>query len=174
VYAQQPIPKPDNVNRDTTLRLPPLKSDTVTKKINQRGSLDSKVIYSAEDSIITDRDNNIVKMYGKARVKYEDMELDADYIQYDQKNNTLFAKGLINSKTKRYGGRPLFNPLQQTHYFLIIKPEKVNLLVFLQMLKEDIFRPSNLKRMSGVKVILPEVFIAAVTCHILMSTLVFT
>ena len=47
-------------------------------------------------------------MYGKARVKYEDMELDADYIQYDQKNNTLFAKGLINPKTKRYAGRPLF------------------------------------------------------------------
>ena len=108
LYAQQPTPKPDNVNRDTTLRLPPLKSDTVTKKSNRRGGMPSKVIYSAEDSIITDQDNNIVKMYGKARVKYEDMELDADYIQYDQKNNTLFAKGLINPKTKRYAGRPLF------------------------------------------------------------------
>jgi len=47
-------------------------------------------------------------MYGKAKVTYEDMELDADYIEYDQKNNTLFAKGLINPKSKRYTGRPLF------------------------------------------------------------------
>ncbi len=108
VYAQQLIVRPDNAKRDTTLQLPGLKTDTVTKKSTSGGGLESEVIYSAEDSIISDRETNIVKMYGKARVKYQDMELDADYIQYDQKNNTLFAKGLINPKTKRYTGRPLF------------------------------------------------------------------
>ncbi|WP_411274115.1 putative LPS assembly protein LptD, partial [Daejeonella sp.] len=108
LYAQQLTIRPDNAKRDTTLRLPALKSDTVTKKSTGGSALESEVIYSAEDSIISDRETNIVKMYGKARVKYQDMELDADYIQYDQKNNTLFAKGLINPKTKRYSGRPLF------------------------------------------------------------------
>lgn len=108
VFAQQLIVRPDNVKRDTTLQMPVVKTDTVTKKSTNGGGLESEVIYSAEDSIISDRETNIVKMYGKARVKYQDMELDADYIQYDQKNNTLFAKGLINPKTKRYTGRPLF------------------------------------------------------------------
>jgi len=108
VFAQQLIVRPDNAKRDTTLQLPTPKTDTVTKKSTKGAGLESEVIYSAEDSIITDRETNIVKMYGKARVKYEDMELDADYVQYDQKNNTLFAKGLINPKTKKYTGRPLF------------------------------------------------------------------
>jgi hypothetical protein len=113
LYAQQlTIIRPDNGKRDTTLQVPALKSDTVTKK-STGGALESEVIYSAEDSIITDRETNIVKMYGKARVKYQDMELDADYIQYDQKNNTLFAKGLINPKTNRYTGRPLFKQGQE-------------------------------------------------------------
>lgn len=106
--AQQPVLRPDNANRDTTLQPLQIKADTVTKKSTKQGGLESKVIHTAEDSTITDLVNNIVKMYGKARVKYEDMELDADYIEYDQKNNTLFAKGLINPKTKRYTGRPLF------------------------------------------------------------------
>ena len=113
LYAQQlTIIRPDNGKRDTTLQLPAVKSDTVIKK-STGGALESEVIYSAEDSIISDRETNIVKMYGKARVKYQDMELDADYIQYDQKNNTLFAKGLINPKTNRYTGRPLFKQGQE-------------------------------------------------------------
>lgn len=113
LYAQQlTIIRPDNGKRDTTLQLPAVKSDTVIKK-STGGALESEIIYSAEDSIISDRENNIVKMYGKARVKYQDMELDADYIQYDQKNNTLFAKGLINPKTNRYTGRPLFKQGQE-------------------------------------------------------------
>ncbi|SKB34511.1 putative LPS assembly protein LptD [Daejeonella lutea] len=107
-YAQQLILRPDSTKRDTTLQLPLNKPDTTVKKTTSKGGLESEVLYSAEDSIISDRQTNIVKMYGKARVKYQDMELDADYIQYDQKNNTLFAKGLINPKTKRYTGRPLF------------------------------------------------------------------
>ncbi|HEY1008571.1 MAG TPA: putative LPS assembly protein LptD [Daejeonella sp.] len=100
--------RPDNAKGDTTLRRDSTKLDTVTKKSISGTGLESEVTYSAEDSIISDRVNNIVKMYGRARVKYQDMELDADYIQYDQKNNTLFAKGLINPKTQRYTGRPLF------------------------------------------------------------------
>lgn len=106
--AQQLTIRPDNVKRDTTLQIPMLKSDTVPKKSTSGAVLESEVTYSAEDSIISDRETNIVKMYGKARVKYQEMELDADYIQYDQKNNTLFAKGLINPRTNRYTGRPLF------------------------------------------------------------------
>ena len=114
LYAQQlTIIRPDNGKRDTTLQLPALKSDTVKKKSTSGSGLESEVIYGAEDSVTSSTVTNIVKMYGKARVKYQDMELDADYIEYDQKNNTLFAKGLINPKTKRYSGRPLFKQGQE-------------------------------------------------------------
>lgn len=107
LYAQQLVVRPDNVKPDTTLRDTTLKQDSVTTK-SSSAAIETEVIYGAEDSIKTDRVTNIVRLYGKARVKYGEMELDADYIELDQKNNTLFAKGLINPKTKRYTGRPLF------------------------------------------------------------------
>lgn len=107
VYGQQTVLRPDNANRDTTLRADSTKRDTVTKKSAPAGGLNSKVTYSAEDSIIFDMTNNIVFLYGKGRVKYEDFELDADFIRLDQKNNTVFARGITNPVNKRYSGRPL-------------------------------------------------------------------
>ena len=106
-FAQQPILRPNNAAPDTILRSASLKTDTVTKKINTTGSLTSKVTYAAEDSTIFDMKNNIVFLYGNAKVKYEDFEIEAEYIRLDQKNNSIFAKGRINPVTKRYIGKPL-------------------------------------------------------------------
>lgn len=66
-----------------------------------------KVEYSAKDSIIADVDSSIVKLYGSARVIYQGLELDADYIVYDKNANILYASGVKNSKGK-YVGRPIF------------------------------------------------------------------
>ena len=107
VYAQKPVLRPDNTLRKSTLVPDTLKLDTATKKSTASGSFTSKVTYSAEDSIKADITNNIVFLYGKARVKYEDFELEADYIRLDQKNNSLFASGITNPKTKLYTGKPL-------------------------------------------------------------------
>lgn len=106
-FAQQLVIQSDNADMDTTLRPAILPTDTLAKKNQPGGGLQSKVVYSA-DSIVTNRTKNLVIMYGNARVKYEDMELDADFIQYDQNTNTLFAKGLVDPKTKRYSGKPIF------------------------------------------------------------------
>lgn len=46
-------------------------------------------------------------LYGKARVKYEDFELDAEYIRLDQKNKKIFARGKFD-KDGRYHNRPIF------------------------------------------------------------------
>ncbi|NQV76110.1 MAG: hypothetical protein HQ491_08670, partial [Bacteroidetes bacterium] len=91
VYAQRPVLRPDTAVRKTTLSSDTIKLDTVTKKSTASGAFTSKVTYSAEDSIKADITNNIVYLYGKAHVKYEDFELEADYIRLDQKNNSLFA-----------------------------------------------------------------------------------
>jgi len=107
LYAQRPVPKPRDASGDTTLRTVESKTDTLTKKIIKTGSLTSKVTYAAEDSTRFDMKNNIVFLYGNARVKYEDFEIEADYIRLDQKNNSLFAKGRINPLNKRYIGKPL-------------------------------------------------------------------
>ena len=128
-YAQRPILRPDTAVRKTTLSSDTIKLDTVTKKSTASGAFTSKVTYSAEDSIKADMTNNIVYLYGKARVKYEDFELEADYIRLDQKNNSLFASGITNPKTKLYTGKPLVTqgaepPLSTDSLFFNYKTKK--------------------------------------------------
>lgn len=76
-----------------------------SSKSNSR--LESMVKWSAEDSTYTDNDHNVMYLYGKARVTYEDFELDADFIRVDQKNHQIFAKGRKDPRTHRYVGRPI-------------------------------------------------------------------
>ncbi len=85
----------DTLERDTTKR--PLK----------KSGLDSKLEYYAKDSTVTDKKNQITYLYGSARIKYEGLELDAEYIRFDAKNKLFFAKGVMNEKGK-YIGRPIF------------------------------------------------------------------
>jgi hypothetical protein len=128
-YAQKSVLPSDNEVKTARLSADTIKLDTIPKKTNQAGAFSSKVNYSAEDSIKADINNNIVYLYGKAKVKYEDFEIEADFIKLDQKNNTLFAKGLINPKTKTYSGKPLLTqgaepPLTTDSLFFNYKTKK--------------------------------------------------
>jgi lipopolysaccharide assembly outer membrane protein LptD (OstA) len=81
------------------------KTDT-TKK--QNGGLKSIVTAHAEDSTRYDDVHQILYLYGRGRVTYEDFELDADYIRVDQKNKIIFGSGQIDPLTHRYIGRPIY------------------------------------------------------------------
>jgi LptD protein len=100
--------KPTKGNKNTTdpktKRTTNVKNDTTKKN---QGGLKSEVTSHAEDSVVTDQEHQITYLYGKARVKYEDFELDADYIRLDQKNHLMFARGSIDPKTKQYINRPI-------------------------------------------------------------------
>ncbi|MDN5289350.1 MAG: LPS-assembly protein LptD [Mucilaginibacter sp.] len=82
---------------------PIAKEDTTKKK----DGIQSEVKAVAEDSTHVDNVHDILYLYGKARVTYEDFELDADYIKVDQKNHVIFARGSIDPRTHRYIGRPI-------------------------------------------------------------------
>lgn len=86
-----------------------IKSGVVSNDTTKKGAngLTSIVKSHAEDSTIVDKLHEITYLYGRARVTYEDFELDADYIRVDQKNHLIFAKGSIDPVTKRYVGRPI-------------------------------------------------------------------
>ena len=79
------------------------KNDTTKKN----GGLKSIVTAHAEDSTRYDDTHQILYLYGRARVVYEDFELDADYIRVDQKNKLIFSSGQIDPLTHRYIGRPI-------------------------------------------------------------------
>ncbi|MBC7744022.1 MAG: LPS-assembly protein LptD [Flavobacterium sp.] len=105
-YSQQPVLKPAPAKADSVRS--PSKTDTSAIKSASSTGFTSNVKYTAEDSVKYDPVNNIVYLYGKARIIYDDFELDAAYIRLDQKKNLAFAKGYTNPKTNRYSGRPIF------------------------------------------------------------------
>jgi hypothetical protein len=83
------------------------KRDTTKNQPRSSSGLDDMVETYARDSTKFSKDKSIMYLYGKARVVYQTFELDADYIRYDSKNNTIFASGLKDAKG-RYTGRPIF------------------------------------------------------------------
>lgn len=74
------------------------KTDTVSTE-----SLKSKVQYSALDSIRFDIPGEKVYLYGKAKVRYEDIELDAHFIEVDWTKRSLQAAGGTDSLGKDVG-----------------------------------------------------------------------
>ncbi|MBI3501248.1 MAG: LPS-assembly protein LptD [Bacteroidetes bacterium] len=60
-------------------------------------AIKSKVIYSARDSMRMDLDSQKVFLYGEGNVKYEELELNADYIEFNMKTNIAFSRGARDS-----------------------------------------------------------------------------
>lgn len=82
------------------------KNDTI-KNENSDYALSSKVDYTARDSIRFDVKNQKMYLYGDAEINYEDLKLNADYIEITFKINQLFAKGMPDS-TGKISGKPVF------------------------------------------------------------------
>lgn len=59
--------------------------------------LKSKVIYSARDSVRFDVQNQKVFLFGEGDVKYENMTLVANYIEFDMTKNVAYARGARDS-----------------------------------------------------------------------------
>ncbi len=73
----------------------------------ENSSIELDVVYSAVDSVIFGRTNKKVYLYNDAIVTYGEMELAADYIEFDMSTNIVFAKGLPDS-TGKIVGNPVF------------------------------------------------------------------
>ena len=86
-----------------------IKNDTTKKDTTKKSdfALSSKVDYKAKDSIRFDIKEEKAYLYGKAEIKYEDIDLTAEYIEISFKVNQLFAKGVIDS-TGKLVGKPVF------------------------------------------------------------------
>lgn len=82
-------------------------TEVVPQKKASSSSLDSKVDYQANDSIVMDLKTNKAYLYGEAVVLYENLELKADFIEIDFKTNIVYAKGREDS-TGTLVGKPVF------------------------------------------------------------------
>ena len=70
--------------------------------------LKSKIKRHARDSVIVDYVNSRAYLYGDAKVEYDDITLEAAYIEIDFANNSVYASGLPDS-TGKIIGNPVFS-----------------------------------------------------------------
>jgi len=136
------IIKLDSVRDRKLLKLKPstkgtktgAKTDTAKKS---KDGLDAELHATDEDSTHIDKANNILYLYGKARVTYQDIEMDADFIRVDQKNHLIFARGSIDPRTHRYIGRPITKQSKD-------KPVESDSLLFnYQTKKGKVYNPAS-------------------------------
>ncbi|MEL6635361.1 MAG: putative LPS assembly protein LptD [Bacteroidota bacterium] len=94
---------------DSLQNLPPGKLSQI--ELSEDG-LEDQVDYSAQDSMIYDIKNQKVYLYGSAKVAYQDLTIDAAYIEFDWSQNIVTAEGRPDS-TGRLAGNPDFKDKNQ-------------------------------------------------------------
>lgn len=87
------------------------KTDT---NIISKDAIESKVEYKADDSLRIDMDTEKIFLYGNAQVNYENIQLNADYIEVDMRNNTVLANGVPDSNGIMQG-MPVFKEGSQEY-----------------------------------------------------------
>ena len=125
VFFLRPHSFAQKQNRVTpTSKSQPAKNDTLPKngklsvadtskikkdstKTAPKGDIESTIIYSAEDSIISELGKKIVRLYGNAKVTYGQIKLDAEEIVIDYEQSTITANGKKDS-TGQLVGFPIF------------------------------------------------------------------
>ncbi len=97
-----------NINPDSIIvardTLQKANNDTTKVKPAQpKGDIETTINYSARDSIRASVDGKLVWLYGDAKIKYGEIELEAEEITIDYANSTLTAHGIRDSLGNRIG-----------------------------------------------------------------------
>ena len=101
---------PDSLlsRRDSLRRVDSLfRRDSIS--LLKKSSLSRPAFSNAKDSLIQQFVNGHRKLfyYGGVTVTYDNMKLQADYMEYDMNTGTVFAKGVYDTITKEWKGRPV-------------------------------------------------------------------
>jgi lipopolysaccharide assembly outer membrane protein LptD (OstA) len=103
------------VNNDSTqLNIIPdsLSNDTLVHKPKKKSEFTSPLNYTSTDSMSYSSEDKKSYLFGEAKVNYQDIEVTADYIDYDFTSNKVFAKGVPDS-VGILKGRPNFKQKEQ-------------------------------------------------------------
>ncbi|MBN2612737.1 MAG: LPS-assembly protein LptD [Bacteroidales bacterium] len=91
-------------------------ADTISIPVGKSGSkqsIDSKVTYTAKDSMVTSVSDRKLYLYGETQVNYENIELKADYMAFDMGNSVVKATSM-NDSTGNPIGKPSFKQDAET------------------------------------------------------------
>lgn len=92
-----------SVANDSTVQ----KVDSLSLKFAD-SEIKNPINYTAEDSIVYDLETRTMYLYNKADIKYDNIALTADSVEFDWKTFTLAAGGRKNDSTGEISGKPIF------------------------------------------------------------------
>ncbi|MFN8343219.1 MAG: putative LPS assembly protein LptD [Cyclobacteriaceae bacterium] len=98
------------VPADSTQRNP---ADS-TKAKPRKSDINTTIFYSAKDSINSNLEDKIIRLYGDAKIKYGEIELEAENITIDYGKSLISAVGSVDT-TGRHIGYPVFKDGNQTY-----------------------------------------------------------
>ena len=77
--------------------------------LQTKSSLKKPAFSTAKDSVVEVFSDGQRKIfyYGDVTVKYDNMELSADYMEYDLKTGTVYARGTLDTLTGEWKGQPV-------------------------------------------------------------------
>lgn len=81
---------------------------------NNKSAIEAQIDRTCNDSTIQDFKHNKIFYYGGAVIKYDDIEIQADYVEFDFEKHTIYAKGMPDS-TGRIVGKPVFTQAGQKY-----------------------------------------------------------
>ncbi len=100
--------QPGDTLATDTLASDSLATDSLVLRepVKKKEPLDAPVIYEAQDSIVFTK-GGYAHLYGKGKVNYENIELEAEIITMNMDSSTVFARGVPDSIGKTTGD-PIF------------------------------------------------------------------
>ena len=116
--VEKEVVQPDSIElarRDSLRQVDSLhRADSVS--LLGKSSLEVPAFSNAADSMISDFSNGrrLVYYYGETTVKYQDMQLTANYMVYDMNEGTVYASGVYDSLEGVWNGRPVMTQGRQT------------------------------------------------------------
>lgn len=117
-FSRDSIQIPDSV---LALRDSLQKADSLFRidslALQQQSSLDAPAFTGAKDSVIEVFSNGQKKIYyyGEVSVKYGNMQLSADYMEYDMNTGTVYAKGTLDTLSGEVKGQPVMTEGQSSY-----------------------------------------------------------
>ena len=99
----------DSIQLSTVSRQP---SDSIQPK--KESELKSPVHYQSSDSMIMMGDGTAF-LHGKGDLKYESMELEADFIRMNMDSSLIYAHGVYDSIYEEWHGRPVFHDGKESY-----------------------------------------------------------
>lgn len=125
ILNQEPVATIDSLNRRDSLAMDSLKLVSYIDSMNRvnhkdtllppkKAFLDDVISGQNKDSLVYDVKNKMVHIYNKGDVKYQNMNMKADYMRINMDNKEIFAHG-VEDTTKKLTTRPEFMEGKSTY-----------------------------------------------------------